>query len=669
MTTITSTGTNSGLDISQIITDLMAAERKTPTARLDTKEAKLQAQLSGIGTFKGAVSDFQSALASVNNATSLQSLSATASDDSLFSATTTSVAQAGTYDIKVTQLAQAQKLVANASFSSVSDVVGTGTLTFTFGTTTYTSGTPSGFSADTSKAAKTVTIDASNNTLSGMRDAINNSNIGVRANIIYDGTGYRLSLGATDSGVANSLKISVTDTGDGNDTDTLGLSRLAYDPTATMNMTENLAAQSAILTLDGLTITSASNSVVGAVPGVTLNLKKAQASGDSSATLTVAQDSTTVSAAIESFVTAYNTLMSTTKTLTAYDATTGEKGALLGDSTVRSITSQIRRVLTSAVTGTTGTVRTLYDVGVSLQRDGTLEFDSTKLQTALESDPEAIASLFSRASRASDSLVSVNSTSSTSTAGTYAINITQLATQAQYAGSNISAPFVVTTGVNDTVALTINGKSANITLSQNLSGYSGTDLATELQSKINSVSALANAGITVSVGYASGKLTFTTSTYGSASRIVFGSGNANATLGVSNGATATGVDVAGTIGSSVATGVGQKLTGMGVAAGIAVDILGGATGSRGTVSLSNGIAYQLDNLLSDFLSSDGLLSHRTEGINRQVDQITDQRAALETRMTALEARYTAQFQAMDALIGKLNVTSTFLTQQFASKSS
>lgn len=545
MATITSAGTNSGLDINKIITDLMAAERKAPTQRLDAKEAVLQAKLSGIGSLKSALSEFQTALASVNSTTSFQSLSATISDSSLFSATTTSVAQTGGYDIKITALAQSQKLV-TSTFTTVSDVVGSGTLTFEFGTAS---------GSFVPNKTKTVTIDASHNTLAGVRDAINQAAIGVTANIINDGSGYRLSIGAVDSGAANSLRISVTGDSSGTNTDTLGLSRLAYDPFGTANMTQTVVAQNAALTVDGLAITSASNSVVGVVPGVTLNLKKAQASGDAAAKLTIGRDNAATSTAIESFVTAYNTLIDTSKTLTAYNATTGEKGALLGDFVMRSVTSQIRNILTGTVTGATGTLRSLTDVGISFQRDGSLKLKSSTLQAALTANPQAVASLFTRTASASDSLISVNSFSSSSRAGTYAINITTLA--------------------------------------------------------------------------------------------------------------ATGVNVAGTIGGATATGVGSVLTGTGAAAGIAIDVSGGATGVRGTVSVSNGIAYQLDNLLSDLLSGDGLISNRTEGFNKEVAQITEQRAALEKRMTALEARYRTQFLAMDQLIGKLNSTSTFLTQQLA----
>lgn len=675
---MTVSGLGSGLDINKIVSELIAAERAPATKRLDTKEAGIQSQLSGIGTLKGTLSDFRTAIAGITSAAQFQNLSATTSNDALFSATTTSAAQAGSYDIKVTQLAQAQRLVTseNYRFAAVTDTLGTGTLTFNFGSTTG-----GVFTENTAKTAKTVTIDASNNTLAGVRDAINKANIGVRANIINDGTGYRLSIGVTDSGAANGLKISVAD-GDGDPTNQAGLSRLAYDPTladgvAGKNMTQTIAAQNAALTVDGLAITSASNSVVGVVPGVTLSLKS---KSDTAATLTLAQDSTTASKAVEAFVTAYNKLISTSKSLTAYNATTGEKGALIGDSSVRAITGQVRNILTSAVTGAAGSVHSLTEVGISLQRDGTLALDSGKLQTALTTDSQAVASLFSRVGRASDSLVSYSSASSTSKPGAYAVNITQLATQGQYSGSVIAAPDLIIGGVghdNATFKIKVNGtQSGAITLTQK-TYLTGADLAAELQSKINGDSALQAAIASVSVGFSAGQLTFTSNGYGSSSKVQFTEVGADAltTLGfdadpLAVGTTVTnGQDVAGTIGGVAATGSGRKLTGTDTAAGIVVEVLGGSIGARGTVSLSDGIAQRLSTLIGGILSSDGLISNRTDSLNQQVKQITDQRLTLSSRMTDLEARYRTRFLAMDTLVSQLNTTSSFLTQQFSNNSS
>lgn len=808
MAGITVSGVGSGLDVNTIVSDLIKAERSPVEKRLDTREATLQAKLSAIGTFKGAVSDFQSALSGVNSSSGFQSMTTSVGDTTLFTANATSVAQTGDYSIGVTQLAQAHKLVTAAGlFTNTTDTVGTGTLTFEFGSydnADNTGDNPTGtgtFTANAAKTAKTVTLDSSNNTLSGVRDAINKANIGVRAGIVYDGSGYRLTLTSTDSGAKNSLRISVTGDGDSDNTDAAGLSVLAYDPTNSTpvaNMTRTVKAQDAAVTVDGVNITSASNSVVGAVPGVTLTLKKAGASS----TLSVAQDTSATTKAVGDFVTAYNKLATTAKSLTAYDATdTTQNGVLLGDITVTAIMRQINSVFTSAVTGATGAPRSLADVGVSLQKDGTLKLDGSKLQAALAQSPQAVAALFTRTGTTTDSLVSFNSakTSNTAATGTYNVFVSRLATQGQYIGGTTGGGGAFTIdNTNHSFGITVNGTSATITLTDG--SYTGAALAAQLQSQINADSTLAKAGASVSVGYDSGSdaFTFTSNTYGSTSKVAFTT--ANADLGIIIGSGTTGINAAGAIGSgsqvatqgyytgnalgagvgsftitggsdtfaikindvqsgtitlsdnggspytgaalaahlqsrinadgslinasalvsinydagsgqfvvtsnaygsaskveftqinaalstnlgisvgsgtagqagvAAATGSGRTLVGTGDAAGIAVDILGGAattTGSsRGTVSLSNGIAQRLDTLISDFLDSSGALGSRVEGLNRQVKQISDQRTALDTRMTALEARYRAQFTAMDKLVSQLTATSNYLTQMFSS---
>ncbi|MCC7221365.1 MAG: flagellar filament capping protein FliD [Candidatus Contendobacter sp.] len=770
MASISTTGVGSGLDINSIISQLMTAERAPATKRLDTKEATLQAQLSAVGTFKGALADFQSALTGVTGVAKFQNLSATISNDALFSATTTSAAQAGGYSVEIQQLAQAQKLITSDTqrFSAVTDTVGMGTLTFQFGTTA-SNGT---FTENSAKTAKTVTIDATNNTLAGVRDAINKANIGVRANLINDGVGYRLSLASTEAGANNSLKI--TAAGE------TGLSRLAYDPGGIKNMKETVAAQNALLTVDGLDITSATNSVVGVVPGVTLNLKS---KSTTPATLTIAQDSTVTTKAVSDFVTAYNKLMDTSKSLTAYNAQTGEKGALLGDSSARSIIGRIRSLLTSSVTGAAGSLHSLADAGVSLQRDGTLSLNSSKLETALGDDPQAVASLFSRVGRTSDPLISYSSAASASKAGSYAISVSQIATQAQYIGTaptgitvgadndsfqikingtdsgtisltqktyatgadlatelqtqinadsalsgagvsvsvsydadnrrlmfasnggpdpsveftavdtqtaatlgfnvgggsptyTAATPSAITIGAdNNSFTLTVNGKAASAAITLTEGSYTGAELATALQSRINADSGLASVGAALTVSYqsSSNQFSFTSSnasTYGNASSIQFTSTSSSvqATLGISTNRVA-GQNIAGTIGGVDAIGAGRKLTGAGTAAGITLEVLGGSTGSRGTLSLSDGIAQQLDSLIDNFLGSDGPLSSRTESINKQIAQIGTQRTALNTRMDALEANYRTRFMAMDTLVSSLNATSTYLTQQFNNNSS
>jgi flagellar hook-associated protein 2 len=126
--------------------------------------------------------------------------------------------------------------------------------------------------------------------------------------------------------------------------------------------------------------------------------------------------------------------------------------------------------------------------------------------------------------------------------------------------------------------------------------------------------------------------------------------------------------VAGSIGGIAATGSGQTLTGAGDASGLTLTVTGGATGNRGTVKFAQGYAVQLDQMLTGLLASDGTLAARTDGINSSIISIGNQRAALNLRLAAVQARYQAQYTALDMLMSKLNSTSSYLTQQLANLS-
>lgn len=675
MASITSAGIGSGIDINGLVTQLVTAERTPVEARFNQREAALQTRISALGGFKSALSQFQAALSGLKNADTFKSgASATSSNEKLFTATASAGAPAGSYSVTVEQLAQSQRLATDPDhrFQSLTDVVGTGVLTFQFGTYGGTAGSPT-FIANPDKAVKTVTIDASNNTLSGVAKAINDAKIGVQASVINDGGGYRLVLGSTATGAANNLKITAADS-DSNNADLAGLSLLAHDPTlvdgaAGKNMTQTVAGQDARAIIDGLTVTGASNTLSEAIPGVTLTLKSKDAAP---ASLTVAQNNGAIGDGIESFVRAYNELASTVKSLTSYDAETKRGGALQGDFSVRAIFGQLRSELNKAVKGASSQFDSLADLGITTQRDGTLALDSAKLQKAIETDPQGVANLFARAGRATDPQVNYVGATSDSKVGDYGLTVSQLATQGSYTGTAVAAGSFAIDGGNNTFALKVNGtQSGTITLTQGT--FTSVQLAAELQSRINGDSALQAASATVSVSFSAtaSQFAFTSATYGAASNVEFTAVGAStqATLGFGVGAGTAGRDVQGTLGDNPATGTGRKLTGSeGGAKGISVEVLGGVVGDRGKVSLSDGLAQRLDNLLSDLLGGDGPLSDRIDNLSKQVDRIDDQRKTLDDRMTALEKRYRAQFTAMDKLVSQLTATGNYLTQQFKSMS-
>jgi len=381
--------TTTALDVPTLVSQLMAVERR-PIDTLNTQITSYQTKISSFGTLSGLVSSFQTA--AQNLGTTLQKLAATPSDPSVFSATAGSTAVAGNYTVEVSKLAQSQSLVAAGQASSTA-AIGNGTattVTFDFGTIgggTLTNGVYSG-AAFTSNGNGTasITIDSTNNTLEGIRDAINSAAMGVTATIVNDGSGtpYRLALTSGSSGASNSMKIT-TSGGDGS-IDSL----LAYDPAGTQNLTQTIAAQNADLTVNGIAITSASNTVSGAIQGVTLTLTNTTAAP---ASLTVARDTTAINTAASGFVDAYNALAGQIKSRSAYATNGSAGGALAGDGTLRVMQDQLRSIFNTPASG--GTLTSLAEVGIAFQKDGSLSLDSSKLNSAISANFSDVTNLFS----------------------------------------------------------------------------------------------------------------------------------------------------------------------------------------------------------------------------------------------------------------------------------
>lgn len=372
--------TTTAFDVPQLVSQLMAVERR-PIDQLQAKISNYQTKISSWGTLSSLVSSFEGAAATFKN--SLDRLSATPSDASAFSAIAGSTAVPGSYTVNVTQLAQSQNLVA-AGQPSATAAIGDGSATtvfFEFGAITggtLVGGQYSGatFLANGSGAAS-ITIDSSNNSLEGIRDAINAAKLGVTATIVNDGssTPYRLVLTVDSTGANSSLRIS-TSGGDGSIDALLG-----YAPDGIQNLVQTRAAQDARLSVNGIDITSPSNMIGGAIQGVSLTLKNTTSVP---ATLAVSRDTTAINSAASGFVDAYNALANQFKSRSAFGTATSAAGVLAGDGTIRALQSQLRTIFTSPATG--GTLTTLGQIGIAFQKDGSLRLDSSKLASAISSD-------------------------------------------------------------------------------------------------------------------------------------------------------------------------------------------------------------------------------------------------------------------------------------------
>lgn len=448
MPAITSAGLGSGLDIEGLVSKLVAAEGQPASVRLNTKEAKLQTDLSALGSLKGALSAFQTSLQGLKDVSAFQARTAISSNTDLFTVSADSSAVAGSFSIKVEQLAQSAKM-RSGDFTSDTAVPGAGTLAIGLGASSFD-----------------ITV-ASDTTLAGIRDAINKAsdNPGITATLIKVDSGSQLVLTSDKVGAANAISITATDTDalDGND-----LTRLS-----TASLTSIQSAADAIIYIDGQKVTKTSNSLSDVISGVTISLKKADPL--KTETLSIALDKESAKSKVNDFIKAYNSLAGTMSSLSSYNAQTKQAGQLFGDATLRGVQNQIRQVLANPVQGVAG-VSTLAEIGIKTNKSGMLELDSTKLDSVIASNFEAVSQLF-----------------------------------------------------------------------------------------------------------ASG----------------------------------------------------------------------------------NGLATRFDNVLTNYLSFDGALSSRVDGVNKQIGDINDQRDKLNLRLTAIEARYRKQFTAMDALLGQLQATGSYLTQQLA----
>jgi len=366
MAGLSSPGLGSGLDINSLISQLMAVERQPLTA-LRTKEAVFQGKISALGSVKGALSALQTAAsglipaAGTTASDKYTSTRATLGDSTLASASATNAAAAGTYTLSEISLAQAQQV----RKSGMSIPAGAGTLSITVGT----------------EATVEVNIGA-NATLDSIRDAINASNAGVSAAIINDGSSDFLVLTAKNSGTTNTITIAGS----------AGFEDFNYSTGTPNSWTQAAEAKNASVKINGIAVSSATNSISSAIEGVTLTLSKASAE---STTLTVSKDYSSITSSLNAFIKAFNDASATIKSQGAYDSANKKASPLTGDSTLRTAESQMRSLLFRSF-GTEGSsLQRLSDLGVSLQLDGTLKLDSSKLTEAIDSNFAGVANMVS----------------------------------------------------------------------------------------------------------------------------------------------------------------------------------------------------------------------------------------------------------------------------------
>ena len=373
MASITSIGIGSGLDIESMITQLVAAER-APVVKLQTEASSLQTKLSTYGKLQSGMAALRDAASALTRASTWNATTGTSSDAASVAVTTSASTLPGSYSIEVQRLASVQS---NASgvYASADALVGEGTLRIELGTW----GAGGSFTLKDGASAVNISVGPPAESLAQLRDKINALSSGVVASVLSDASGARLVLRSAATGEANGFRVGVTDS-DGNNADGLGLSALAFDPSAgVLTMAQALAAANAAASLNGLSIGSDSNTLSNVLDGMTLSLGKVT----SAPVLVEAKpDTASIRKALDTFVTAYNDLNKLLAEQTKYDAASKTAGALQGDSAAVAMRAQMRGLLGSS-SGASAMFSRLAEVGFDVQTDGSIKLDQTKLANGL----------------------------------------------------------------------------------------------------------------------------------------------------------------------------------------------------------------------------------------------------------------------------------------------
>lgn len=373
--TISSAGIGSGLDVAGIIDKLMAVERQ-PMQKLQSAASVMQTQLSAFGQMQSLVSAFKDATTPLLAADNYALTAATSADSASVAASSTAKAAPGSYSVSVSMLASAQTVASAAGqFAAATNVVGTGSITIRLGS--WDAGQTT-FTPKTGSSDLTIAIDGAKNTLEGIRDAINAANAGVSASIVTDASGARLALQSAATGAENGFRVTVADD-DGNATDALGLSRLAFDPPGgATQMTLTAAAANTQATINGIAVTS-TDSKITAIDGLTLTANRLTPSPVS---VSVTRNTGALKGLVNGFVSAYNALNVFIGETTKYDTENKRASLLQGDRTALGVQSQLRSILGGAGAGS-AVFATLSQIGLEFQRDGSIKVNDTKLDAAM----------------------------------------------------------------------------------------------------------------------------------------------------------------------------------------------------------------------------------------------------------------------------------------------
>lgn len=590
-------GVGSGLDLPGVVKSLVAAEGNSKTAILATEQSTVELKISSYGLLASAVNDFKGAISSMRSLTVGGAISATSSDSKVISATATAAAVPGNYEVIATQLATSHRLISLSETNGTTPLGG--------GTLTLSNGSGKSFN---------VTIAAALSGLNDIRDAINNSpdNFGVTASVVTTGSGSVLVLDGKGVGSDNAIKVTVTDD-DTTHGDLSGLSRLAYDPLGSSgfgkNLTEDRAAVDASIKVNGVTLTNKSGNLFDkAIDGVSLTLNSTSLAPVTVKVAAKTADRNAIEQALNKFVTGYNTLLGKLNPLISYDAAKKQGGALMGESSARQLGQQLRSLLVSKVDGLPEGANSLSQIGLTSKRDGTLEINSTLLNSALTDHLDDTARLLASTGDPIKQLHKLESTAFTAVtdvvgSGTLTLRL-----------GDKSVDVTVTAGVNDTV--------------------SGLIAAINQAAASNGVAVKASYRSLVGGGVA---LTLQSQSEGAAMRVTANDADGN---------------------NSDAAGLSRLVFDPDS------NILQLNQTQAASRSVAQGLVKSIDQMVDSLTGKSGIFSLKNTQLTESISRIEVRRAALNRRLDQYQQSLVRQFSALDGLVGKLQSTQSYLTNQF-----
>lgn len=657
---ITIDGLVSGFDTESIVQGLLEIQQ-LQVDRIEVKRADI---LSRQATFSGLEASLVTLRSDVSRVARVQTNpltgnSVTVSDETALTASASSSAVPGVYRLTVDNVARAHQ-VASQGFADSDSEINTGTFDVRIG----------------SGEVATITVDASNNTLSGLAEAINASGSGVNASVIRDASGgatpYRLLLTSSETGSENAISVT-------NNLTTGGGTQPVFD----FGNPVQAAADAQVTIGSGagaISVQSTTNRFDGLIAGVGIDLLNA--TDGSEVTVTVAQDTAAAVDAVDSFVNSFNAVLSYIDERSQFNAETEEAGILLGNRSAINIQQQLQQAITAVVPGVNSDLNRLSAIGITVTDTGALQLNQARLENVLKGNvdgvgPQDVKRLFALDAQSSSAGINfVLGSSRTKPSGDipYQVDITQAATRASLSGTTDLAASTVIDSSNRTIDLELDGATGTITLDEGT--YTRQELADHVEAVINGSNNFS--GRTVSVSLDGDALSLTSDTFGNSSSLLLSGGTALTALGFTAGAAEVGRDVAGTFivdgVTETAVGSGQLLSGNPENANtadlqlrITLQESQVTAGVEGELSVTQGLGATIDGILDSILDPvDGRLKTIDDSYNEELD-------ALQTALDRQQAVFDRQqdvlireFTALESALSQLQTTSSFVAQQLSS---